>query len=77
LEPTANTYPTLQLVVRHGSAGVKAVAALALVAGLGAAFTLSSWWLVPLVLLGAGLTYVLGQSFVELSTLIVDMMVPK
>ncbi len=77
MEAAPNPYRTLQLVVRHGAAGVKALVALTLAGGVGAALALSAWWLLPLALLAAGLVYVLGQSFVELVTVIVDMMVPK
>jgi fatty acid desaturase len=77
VEAAPNPYRMLQRVVRHGAIGVKAVTALTLAFGVGAALSLAWWWLVPVVLLAAGLVYVLGQSFVELVTVIVDMMVPK
>lgn len=77
MEAAQNPYRMLQRVVRHGSSGVKALTALLLACGLGAALALALWWLLPLALLVAGLTYVVGQSFVELVRIIVDMMVPK
>jgi len=73
----ADPYRMLKRVVRHGALGVKAMTALTLAGGVGAALALAAWWLLPLSLLAAGLVYVLGQSFVELVTVIVDMMVPK
>ena len=77
MEAAPNPYRMLQRVVRHGALGVKAMSALTLAGGVAAALALPAGWLLPLALVLAGLVYVLGQSFVELVTVIVDMMVPK
>jgi hypothetical protein len=69
-------YPVLALVLRHGTTGAAALGVLValLVGGLTYA-TLS--WLGPLVgiLLGA-VVYVLGKSYVEIVTIITEMLVP-
>ncbi len=76
VEAAPNRYRMLQRVVRHGAVTVNALALLTFAGGVGAALALSAWWLLPIVLLAGAVVYVLGHSFVELVTLIVDMMVP-
>jgi hypothetical protein len=70
-------FPVLALVLRYGTIGSAALGVLValLVGGLAYA-TLS--WLAPLIgIVLGGLVFVLGKSYVEIVTLITEMLVPR
>jgi hypothetical protein len=70
-------YPVLSLVKRHGAAGSVGVTILvALLAG-GGAWPLAGWLAIPIAILLGGLAYVLAKCFVELITLITDVLMPE
>ena len=70
-------YPILRMIVRHGAAGVVAATAIVLVLVAGIGHALIGWLALPVAVLAALATYVLGRSYVELVRLITEMLLPR
>lgn len=70
-------YPVLGWIVRFGTAGTVVlallVAALAIVSG----YASLGWIAVVAGVVGAGVVYVLGRSYVEIVTILTEMLVPR
>lgn len=70
-------YPVLALILRFGTIGA---ATLALVGGLlvtALAWTAFGWIAIPLALFIAALVFVIAKSYVEIVTIITEMLVPR
>lgn len=70
-------YPTLRLLMRHGKGIAIAAAAFGVICGLWAAVALQAWGFAAVGVIAGGVFYALVRSYVELITLVTDMLLPK
>jgi hypothetical protein len=71
------SYPTLALLVRHGRAFAAVLACLPLVLAIIFVLAGAPWWSLLVGAAGAPLMLVIGRSYVELVTVIVEMLLPR
>jgi hypothetical protein len=72
-----SSYRVLHSIVRFGHAGAIMLTVLVALAVAGAGFTSLGWMAVLLGIACGAVVYFLARSYVELVTLIVDMLLPK
>jgi hypothetical protein len=72
-----NRYPVVDLLVARGPAIAIAVAALPLVAAIIAVAVGQPWWLLIVAIVVGAVLYLLMKSYVEVVTIIADMLLPK
>jgi hypothetical protein len=72
-----NRYPVVDLLVARGPAIAIAVAALPLVAAIIAVAFGQPWWLLIVAIVVGAVLYLLMKSYVEVVTIIADMLLPK
>ncbi len=75
--PPQPSYPTVRLLLRHGRAVAAAVGLLPL---LGALWAVAAGWPAGLIVAGlvaAAVVYLLMRSYVELVSIIADMLLPR
>jgi hypothetical protein len=70
-------YPVLDLILRYGKIGslAAAILAAALVAGLG--WAALGWIAIVLALIVGAVVFILAKSYVEIVTIITEMLVPR
>lgn len=73
----ASRFPMLENVVRHGGLAANILSPLAALVLIGLCWTLLGWLSLPLGAVVGGVIYVLIRSFVEIVTLITEMLMPK
>jgi len=70
-------YPVLELIVRYGSAGALALSALAGAFMWWLAWGVVGWPAIPIAAITATIAYFIIRSYVEIVTLITEMLIPK
>jgi hypothetical protein len=70
-------YPVLALILRFGGVGAIALAVICglLIVALG--WAALGWFAIVLAILGAGLVFLIAKSYVEIVTIITEMLVPQ
>ena len=70
-------FPVLDLILRYGTAASVVLGVIGAALVLFLAWNALAWIAVPLAILIGGLVFVLGKSYVEIVTIVTEMLVPR
>ncbi|HZQ59943.1 MAG TPA: hypothetical protein VFC24_01265 [Casimicrobiaceae bacterium] len=70
-------FPILDLILRYGTPASVVLGVIGAALVLLLAWTALAWIALPLALFAGGLVFVLGKSYVEIVTIVTEMLVPR